>query len=338
MIKLKWCADLKAESDYRAMAITFSKQTIRFSQIDLKESSFNGARLGDTIINDLVNDYAQGMINGDTFPSVVVYKAKNGKFIIISGNQRSNAIAKLIAMGKLPKDPTMEVYVLDTADQMLLEAVARSANVSHGSRTTATERMAHAIYMVTKYGMKPSDAALLYMVSCSSINHNLRAEKVRRDLGKQNIDVSSLPNSAIEPLRKLENDNGSFLKVGSLVAQHRPTAERVKQIINRVDRAKSDAGRLSVVKTIEKELSQESKSYPNKKGDKKSHPKMPDRPRRDKIIYMLERLTNFLAYEKDGNGFTSLDELQIATEADEDRIRKLWSQLELKMKVILKTK
>jgi len=338
MIKLKWCADLKAESDYRAMAIPFSMQTIRFSQIDLKESSFNGARLGDTIIDDLVDDYAQGMTNGDTFPSVVVYEAKGGKFIIISGNQRSNAIKKLIANGELPKDPTMEVYVLDTADQMLLEAVARSANVSHGSRATAAERMAHAVYMVTKFGMKPADAALLYMVSCSNINSNIRAERVRRDLGKQNIDVSALPNSAIEPLRKLENDNNSFLKVGSLVAQHKPTGERVKQIINRVGKAKSDAGRSSVVKAIEKELTQESKSYSHKKRDKNSHPKMPDRPRRDKLIHLLERLANFLAYEKDGSGFTSLDELQIATEADEGKVKKLWSQLELRMKVVLKTK
>lgn len=338
MLKLKWCADLKAESDFRAMAIPYEKISIRFSQIDLKESSFNGARLGDTIIESLVDDYAQGMLNGDTFPSPVVYRKKDGKYIVTSGNQRTHGIKKLITSGDLPKDPTIEVYLLNTSDQMLLEAIARAANVSHGCRATSTERLAHAVHMVTKYGMKSSDAALLYMVSDSNINHNIRAEKIRRDLGKQNIDVSSLPNSTIEPLRKLEKDNGSFTKVGTLVAQHKPTAERVRQMVSRIDKAKSDTSRRNIVKAIEHELTQEANLYSNKKTAKELHPKMPSRPRRDKFIYMLDRIVNFLSYENDGMGFTSLDELQIITETDEKKVKTLWMQIELKMKVILKAK
>jgi hypothetical protein len=99
MLKLKWCDDLKAESDFRAMNIPFTKAEIRFSKIDLRESHFNGARLGDPVIPDLIRDYAQGMRNGDTFPRpvAVIREQKTYKEVIskssISAASRPTGVA-----------------------------------------------------------------------------------------------------------------------------------------------------------------------------------------------------------------------------------------------------
>ena len=336
MLKLKWCADLKAESDFRAMGMPFAKRSIRLSQIDLVESSRNGARLGDTIIDELVKDYAQGMVNGDTFPSPVVYKSKSG-YVLTSGNQRCHAIKYLVDAKEVAKDPMVEVYELETTETMLLEAIARAANVSHGSRTTKAERLTHAVFMVKRYGMRVADVAILYMVSQTAVRAQVRAEEVRKELGKHDIDVSAVGNVGLEKLCRLSKHTRAFAQVGALIAQHNPTIEKITQIVNRVDKARSDSGRIKIVKEVELDLSSEAKSYAGKK-TKKTAPKLPTRPRRDKVISTLSKLSDFLDYGNDGGSFQALDELQVVTSPDEDKIRKLWERLKLRMTVLLKRK
>jgi hypothetical protein len=334
-MKLFWTDDLKAESDFRAMNIPFAKKEIRFSQIDLYESSMNGARLGDQIVSALVSDYAQGMRNGDAFPRPVVYLAKKG-YILTSGNQRCNAIKELIDAKELSADPMIEVYELETKDKMLLEAVSRAANVSHGGRSTLDERVANAVHMVKSLGMAARDSAKLFMISEQTIHHQIRADKIRKELGLKGVDVSSVPSSTIEHLFKIDNDDGAKTKMGMLIAQHKPTGERVKLAVNRIAKAKSDADRMKVVKTVEAELSAELASMRNGKKLKAIAPKAPMRPRRDKVISTMTRLADFLDFGNDGEGFGKLADLQVVTQADEKTIRDLWARLEIRMALVLK--
>lgn len=337
MLKLKWCDDLKAESDFRAMNIPYSKRTIKFSQIDLEESRTNGARIGEAVIASLVEDYAQGMRNGDTFPSPVVYKARRG-FVLTSGVQRSHAVKLLIGSGEVTKNPSIEVYELETGDMFLIEAISRAANVSHGSRTTPQERMAHAVYMVNTHGMKPQDAAVLYMVSANGIRSNIRGEKVRRELGQQGIDVSGVSNGSLDKLNKLNNDAGAMKKLGYLVAMHKPTIQETEIMVDRASKPKTEAGRRGAIKKIEKELVEASRSYGRERRTKKAAPKMPSRVRRDKLVSYLDKLASFLEYGNNGASFVALDELQVTTESDIKRVNTLWAKVNLHMKVIVKSK
>lgn len=335
MLKLSWMDDLKAESDFLAMNIPFAKKEIRFEQIDLYESSMNGARLNDNIVASLVSDYAQGMRNGDTFPRPVVYLAKKG-YILTSGNQRCNAIKELIDAGELPTNVSIQVYELQTKDKMLLEAVARAANVCHGGRTTLDERIAHAVYMSRSLGMSARDAAKLFMVSEQTIHYQIRTENIRKELESKGISTTAVASSAIEHLSKISHDDGAFTKVGMLVAQHRPTADRVKTAVNRIAKAKTDPDRLKIVKQFEAELTDEASSIRNSKKLKAIAPKAPMRPRRDKIVSMLTRLADFLDFSKDGEGFAKLSELQVSSAADEKAIRDAWSRCEMRMALILR--
>jgi len=159
-LKLSCCDDLQLESHLRALSVSQAVRTIKFSQLDLKESQYNGARIEDPIVRFLVEDYKTGMENGDTFPRIAVYEDKKGTYVILSGNQRSVSIDELIKEGKISKLLTLEVYVVDTADPLLREVIARSANVSHGGRSSRDERLAHAIYSVRKLGMRPKAKAV----------------------------------------------------------------------------------------------------------------------------------------------------------------------------------
>lgn len=334
MLRLQWTDDLKAEADFRAMNISSSKVEIRFSKIDLTESGFNCARLGDPLVPDLIRDYAQGMRNGDAFPRPVVYR-KAG-YVLTSGNQRCHAVKELITKGEVEKDPLIQVYELDTSDKLMLEAVARSANVSHGGRASWDERMSHACHMVSEYGMTLNDAAKLFVVSTSSIRGHIKIEKTRKELAESGINTASVPASVIDAVGNLDQDTSVFLKLGSLVAQHTPTAERVTQVAQRIVKAKSEASRLGIVKTFEKDLADEARNYGDKKRSKLVSPKAPLRPRRDQLVSQLTRFANFLDFGKSGEGFSTLTELQVATDSDKKRISDLWQRVELRMTLVMK--
>lgn len=335
-LKLTWMADLKAESDLRALSVTWDVQVSPFTKIDLKESHYNGARLGDPLITRLIDDYMTAMRNADTFPRPVAYQAKSG-LVILSGNQRCAAIKRLMDAGELPKNLKIEMYVVGTSDKLLLEIIARSGNVGHGGRSEKEERIAHAVYSVRILGMRPKDAAKIFILAESTINNHIRAEKEREELAAAGVDLSAIGNSSVEPLSKIA-DSSVKLKVAQLVSQHNPGGEKVKQVAGAIRKAKSQSARLGHVKKMEKDLAEAAhRSTPKRRNDN-GQGKVPQRPRRDRLIRDLGKVADYLDFGMDGQGFASLGDLQIASETDEVTIRDLNKRIEFRMKMILKTK
>jgi len=334
MLKLQWTDDVYAEKDFRDLGIAFTLKTIRLSKIDLKESGYNSARLGDPLRPDLVKTYAQGMRNGDAFPRPVAYR--KGNYILTSGNQRCHAVATLVADGDIEKDPLIEVYDLDTADPLLLEAIGRSANVRHGGAATWEERKAHACYMVVEHGMTTKDAAKLFVVSDTAIKQHISTEKTRKQLAENGINTLAVPSSVVHAVSKLDQDSSIFLKMGHLVAHHAPTCAQTQQFVNRIAKQRSEDARLREVKKIEKELGNIAKTYGNAKKVRLASPRVPLRPRRDKLISQLTRLADFLDFGKGGEGFAKLSELQVTAVADSKMTADLWERIELRMTLIMK--
>lgn len=336
MLKLSFYSDNKAESDLRRMAVLYSVVTIPFSKIDLKESQVNGARLNDAIRHHKVEDYMQGFRNGDTFPRIVVHKTPTG-YVILSGNQRSEAIRRLIAAGELPKNVEMEVYLVETKDKLLLEIIARSANANHGEGDTKEERIQQAMYCVRTLGMAVKDASKAFTVAASSITGNLRAEEVRSQLQRAGIDAHKVANSALEPLAKLDFDSSAQVKLGALAVMHQPIAERVKQVVAKVKKQSTPQSRAAVVKEFEKELTEEVHARNGyAKNGHTTVSKVPQRPRREKLVTLLTRLTNFLESENDGEPFTALEQLQVTTKVDREHVTDLAKRLRYRLGVIIK--
>jgi hypothetical protein len=176
----------------------------------------------------------------------------------------------------------------------------------------------------------------LFVVSEGCISGQIRTDKTRRELAENGIDTADVPASTIEMVSKLGQDDSVFLKMGKLVAQHIPTAERVGQMVARINKAKSEDARLGLVKTFEKDLSEDARAYGNKKQAKLIAPKAPLRPRRDRVISELTRLADFLDHGKSGEGFGDLTELQVVGVSDKKLINELWQRLERRMSLILK--
>lgn len=331
-MQVTWIDDPLAEHDLNAMGIRFTRKTLKLSQIDLKESSFNGARLGDPIVRRLIDDYKTCMRNGNPFFRPVVYKGSAG-WVLASGNQRTNAVKELAEENVLPKDPEIDVYIMDTVDKMLLEAFSRAGNVPLGGRAEIDERKAHAVYCVKSLGMRVTDAGRLFAVANNTITLVLRAEESRKTLAKADIDASRVPVTALADMAALDKQPGMLEKVGSLVAQHLPKGERVKQVVAAITKEKTQPAKLAVVKQFEKELTAD--AVRSHKGTVKSL-KAVGRPRRDKFISRMRSLADFLDLDLAGGGFTTLQELQVASEADEMEIGNLWKRIQLRMTMILK--
>jgi hypothetical protein len=334
-LQLSWFDDLRAESELRRMAITFEKVRIKFTQIDLVESQHNGARLHEVIVEHKVEDYMQGFRNGDTFPSIIVHKTPKGH-VILSGNQRGESIRRLIKEGDLPKDVEIEVYVVDTKDKLLLDIIARTGNVAHGEGSPKEERIQQAVYSVRNRGLSSRDAARLFVVSATSIMGHIRAEDIRARLQRAGVDAHQIANSALIPLSALDHDESTQVKVGALAAQHQCTAETVKQVVGTITKQTSQPARVARVKEWEKALATDAHSINGKSHAVIENSKVPKRPRRDKFFGQLTRLVNFLESDNAGEAFTRLDELQVTTQAEQERAATLVKKLRYRLGVLVK--
>lgn len=337
-IELSWYSDLKAENDLRRMAVMFDVATIPFSRLDLKESQVNGARLNDAIRHHKVEDYMQGFRNGDTFPRPVVHKTATG-YVILSGNQRCEAINRLIKDGDLPKNTAIEAYVVQTDDKLLLEIIARSANAAHGEGDTKEERVQQAVYCCNSLGMATKDAAKAFLIAQNTITTHIRAEGVRKALAKAGVSAQHVPTATLEVLDRLKFDEHAQLNLGTLCAQHLPPSTRAREVAAVCVKSKNAQDRTQVIRDFEKELTaaaHNGNGKHNGNGHTTEQARVPMRPRRDKVISLSSRLVNFLECGKDGEAFTDLEQLQVTTKVDVETVVKQLKKLHYRIGVILK--
>src|SRR3990167_3304362 len=323
-MKLYWTDDPKAESNLHRMGVPFSKKKIPFSAIDINESQINGARLNDAIISQRVKDYKQGFRNGDEFPRPVVHKRPTG-YVILSGNQRCESIRQLIADGELDKKTQIEVYVAATKDKSITDLIAQISNVTHGAGNLVEERTAMTIQSVRSKGRTVKDAAKFFMLSESHIYDNLNSEAIRETLQKVGIEAHNLPTTSLAPLMQLKFDGSLQIKVGLLVAQHQVTGEKVKSVVSAMTAKSSSPERTKILREFEKECKAEAKGRNSDAQPERSM--TPTKPRRDKLISLLSKLHDFLEHGNIGDAFSDLDQLQITTQNDRERVTTLFRKL-----------
>lgn len=329
-MELSWTRDLTAETNLVRLGIEFEIGTIKWSQIDLKESQVNGARIGDPIVKPLIDDYYPAMLAGDSFPMIVVHFVK-GRWVVLSGIQRTATIANLIKDGHLPEDPPIECYTITDCDPLSAESFARSANVFHGGRSERPERLQQAIYCVRKLGIFATDAARLFNVTEYSINQHVRAEKLRDDLAKQGVDTSRLPIGVLDAMSRIDGDENAQRNLAVIVAQHDLPIAAVKSVCNELRAASGHQERTAIIKGLEKELAAQAKAVSSAK---KAATKAPKRPRRDTFMRYLENTAAFLEKGNDGQSFTSMDQLQFTGNGDTSRAKQLAGKIRFVLDVL----
>lgn len=331
-MKLSWIDDLVAEAKLRRMGVVFEVAALPFAKIDLKESQVNGARIGDPIVKELVADYMQAMRNGDSLPRPIVHPGKAG-WIVLSGVQRTTSVHELIKAGELPANTHISCYKLDECDNLLRQIIARTANNWHGGRQSLDDRIKQAVYCVRALGMQINDAAKDFVIGPTTLSLHIRAEKERDALLRAGIDATELPATTLDAISKLPFDTNAKHQVAVLTVQHNVSADRVKQVVSQMKKAKTQQARTQQVKAFERDLAEQAKATAKPVGSTATT-KVPSRPRRDKVLRLCDSLVQFLEHGNDGDSFTSLEQLQFVGDTDTARLKTLVGRLSLRWNVL----
>jgi hypothetical protein len=301
------------------VGLTWNVITISLAEIDWEVSANNCARMRNPLNTEKIDEYRASMAAGDVFPMPVVEVLGAGKYVILGGNQRCNALKQLSGC-----NAEVVVYCVKPLISAEREAVIRSLNARHGWGTEKSERLEHAVYLVRECGMLADDAARLMTVSATSIFHHIRAENARMELSRKGIDANKMPLGILDILSRF-NDENLQTEVAKLVEKFGPTIEQTRMAAAAIEKERSPAGRHKALKEWSSEMSS---LTPPKKS------KTVSRPRREKFMKFLETFSTFLDRGNDGTGFSSMDELQCSDAKDGDKVRMLCKKIIARLQVI----
>lgn len=318
----EWRSDPDAETILRDIAkLPYVIEVISLGSIDWSESANNCARLTDPLNSEKIEDYASGMNRGDVFPRIVVerHKKKN-KYVILGGNQRTAALKTIDASASI------ECYVVDPLTSDERELVIRSLNSRHGWGSTKEERVAHAVFLVRKYGMHVETVARAMVVSSTTIHSHIRAEDERARLAKAGIDSSAMPNKSLTSLASIA-DESLRNTVAKAAVESKSSGHEVSELATIVAKAKSKAIAFVAIADFKKSADAIADIKRSPSGKLK-------KPRRRKFLETMTLLADFLERGNDGQSFSTLDELSCSVEGDLDNVRVLTARITARLHCI----
>lgn len=317
--KREWRIDPDAETILGKIAkLPYVIEWVSLNEIDWVESANNCARLSNPLNHEKIEDYATCLLNGDEFPMLVVEREKK-KYVILGGNQRAGALKSI--------DPTasFKAYVVDPLTTDERELVIRSLNSRHGWGSTKEERLEHAVYLVRKFGMHVDTVAHAMVVSSTSIRIRIKAEDERARLAKSGIDSSSMPQKSLAALATISNESlRNDVAVASL--ETKSSGAQTAELASVISKARSKANASSAIADFKKAAAATASV-------KRNTGKM-RKPRRDRFLYLLTSLSDFMERGNDGTSFSTLDELSCSVEHDLDNVRVLTAKISSRLSCI----
>ena len=322
-VSREWRADPDAETILRDIAkLPYVIGTIGLTEVDWSESANNCARLTDPLNAEKIEDYATCMNRGDVFPRIVVERhKKKGRYVILGGNQRSAALKSIDATAAI------DCYIVDPLTSDERELVIRSLNSRHGWGSTKEERVEHAVFLVRKHGMHVETVARAMVVSDHSILQRIRAEDERARLASVGIDASSMSLRGLSTLASIP-DESLRNSAAKAAVETSARGEKIAELAAVVSKARSKAAASSAIAEFKKAADAIAEIKSNKKSGRLK------KPRREKALYLLTSLCDFLERGNDGQSFSTLDELNCSIERDLDNIRVLTAKITARLQCI----
>lgn len=247
MSKIRWTDDLTALPCFKDFGVDFEVQTVSLVDIDEEASRQNHARIvGKPVDDELVEEYALAMENGDSFPRIVLFK--NGrKYVTAGGNHRREA-AKLKGLTEI------EAYVLDTKDEIVRDLLPRALNRRGGRRTGKEEATEHAIYAISKYGYSNRQAASQFGISEKSLQRRVTINDVRRTLADLNVDTSKMADEQVRQLSTLSDNDNVLVAAARLFRGACLPVTQSNAVVAAIKAGRNENQRIAVVAEYERRL------------------------------------------------------------------------------------
>jgi ParB-like chromosome segregation protein Spo0J len=231
--------------------------------VDVARSLANQARVGEPLIEDVVDTYTTDYKNGATFPPIITRRAsKNAKKVtILGGNHRFTAATR----AGLTTHPA---YVVECEPEMAI-VLAYEDNRYHGAQLSTAQKVRQAIHLIG-LGWPQQDAARAVGVSAPKVSMAMKAEEGIRRAADLDVDgFDQLAQSTQTELARIQSDP-VFVETTRLVADARLGTDAVKTLAARVKRAGSDEKALKLLGAERETLRPEMQATAGGKAKKKA--------------------------------------------------------------------
>jgi ParB-like chromosome segregation protein Spo0J len=213
---------------------------LELHHIDVAKSLANQARVGDPLIEDVVDRYRADYERGDTFPPLLARRTSpRAKLVLLGGNHRRAAAA---AAGLT----THPAYIVECTDEAAL-TLMYGDNRRHGMPPSKTERCAQAVHLVDN-GWTQAEAAAAVGVSQPALSNHLAVARTSRrasalGVGRQ---FDSMPGASKEALARVTSDP-VFVEAAKICGAARLNVAETQSLAKRLRDARSEADAMRII-------------------------------------------------------------------------------------------
>jgi hypothetical protein len=259
--------------------------------IDIKAGLRNQART-DQLDEKTTDSYCIAMLNGASFPAIIVYP-HGLRFVPIDGNHRIEAARRA-------KHSTLDAYVVRTLDSAVIARLTRTANTVEGRRATPEELLGHATFAVENWGWSIHDAAKQWGLAESKLGTHIRSRAARCRAIRHGIDASAVVDTRMDRINSIKNDR-PFSEALRLNMSYQVPMLDLEDKVTQLNRLRSESEQLSFIAEWEQSL------VPKEaKGKRSPTQELPVQ----KLMRLLGQISRLLddypvaeAWEIPGNGF-----------------------------------
>lgn len=327
MIKIDWIPYEHFENNCKELGVTWEiVENVKLTQIDIKKSLRNNARLHKPLDDDNLLSCGIDMENGKPIHIIALRKIPGEELmVIIGGNHRVDQL-------KEHNITTATAYVVKCTDKefdLLTRRDNRISRLGQGKE----EAIEHAIFMHEKYGMTIVELCKLFSLSHTYMSKVVRNNVLRVELEDQQIPCLQITAAVLDALNPLKDQKAVLYKFAHICHTYTPSAVKVKDAVDVVQKKNTEQQKLDYLHRLETSLKQ-SVPAPGKKLHKRLSIKTKLFKLMDTETGLLSVLSNGGQPVKGDKTITSINQLNFDP-TDADRLIQLYKQIQTYMKPLI---
>jgi hypothetical protein len=252
---MKWIEDPRSERVMGELGLKFAVETVKLSDIDWIKSINNPGRMGPSLDDEKVTDYAIAMLDGAEFFMAVVRRV--GTTLITMGGNHRLASAKEAGL------KTAKVYIVDFVEDIVADILPCRLNQVEGDRMSRPELVARAVDLCRRHKMSITDAAEAMGLKRNWVDHAVRIEVMRDELENEGVNTVGVNPSTLKAMMGLKSNTNVMVDFAKAVIKTKPTIKQVADMVREVKKRKTEKAQKEEVKEWRQRLEDQS---PRKRG------------------------------------------------------------------------
>ena len=217
--------DKQAENIMRELGVKWAVETVELKKIDWMLSSQNHGR-----VNNLTPEQFDKLMadkrRGDQFPRCIFAKMPSGKYMIVSGCNRSKADREIGAT-------RCTAYVIKF-DPLECQCVAQRCNAIHGHGLSIKDQLRLAVDMVDGHGLQIKDVARTMALDVAQLTRMCHVSRATAQLLACNVSqaaINAIPDTTRQYLHQLRTKPEAMKAMAEAIAGYKIGNEEARSLI-----------------------------------------------------------------------------------------------------------